>query len=81
MTEVPVTQLGAMRDAKQCRGAGQRGRSRTMSRLVGQSGQAVPGRCWNTLTTGPASQAWTVCWVAETETAVLETVRGCAGVD
>ena len=74
MTQVPITQLGAMRDAKRCivlvRGIEDdvelevsRAQFRSVLEHFDDDGAS-----------------WTVCWVAETETAVLET-RGCAGVD
>ena len=74
MTEVPVTQLGAMRDAKQCvvlvRGLEddiELKVSRPQFREVLES-----------LDDDGAS--WTVCWRAATETAVLEPFGSCESV-
>ena len=66
MTQVPVTQLGAMRDAKRCV---------VLVRGMGDDVELEVSRAQfrNVLESfDDTGRDWTVCWVAETEAAVLE---------
>ena len=66
MTQVPVTQLGAMRDARRCV---------VLVRGMGDDVELEVSRAQfrNVLESfDDTGRDWTVCWVAETEAAVLE---------
>ena len=76
MTEVPITQLGAMRDAKRCQVL-VRGAEEDVELYVSRKQFRDVLECYGE---GTGESAWTVCWVAETETAVLEPFGACESV-